>query len=124
VGKSTPKIDDIDPKNRKIIRNGYFVGFPDGVLRDTKTWLEWIAGPDIDLEWEVAIHWVYKLKINGGGWRMPTLEQVKTLYQAGKGPHNLTSLIDTNEEVVWTGEPATLLYGSPQPVGFNFDIGT
>lgn len=54
----------------------------DGV-KDTKTSLEWIAGPDRDTTWSEARFWVQNLSVDGGGWRMPTMNELKTLYQKG-----------------------------------------
>lgn len=45
--------------------------------------LEWIAGPDRDTTWDQARSWVQNLSVEGGGWRMPTIQELKTLYQEG-----------------------------------------
>ena len=66
-------------------RDGTFIAFTNGVVKDTKTELEWIAGPDKDVTWKEAQNWVKDLKVNGGGWRMPSKDELKTLYQKGAG---------------------------------------
>jgi len=72
------------------------------VVKDTKTSLEWIAGPDRNTTWEEARTWVQELTVDGGGWRMPTREELKTLYQKGAGTSNLTPLFKTTGYKVWS----------------------
>ncbi|MBF0545425.1 MAG: protein kinase [Candidatus Riflebacteria bacterium] len=49
-----------------------------GVITDTKTNLQWCHGPRAD--WDRAKYWAGSLKIDGGGWRLPTMAELKTLY--------------------------------------------
>jgi hypothetical protein len=39
--------------------------------------LEWLAGPDMDTSWSEAEEWLGTLE---EGWRMPTVEELKGLY--------------------------------------------
>lgn len=52
-------------------------------VKNIKPSLEWIPGPDRDTTWEQARSWVQNLSIDGGGWRMPTIKELKTLHQQG-----------------------------------------
>lgn len=56
------------------------------IYYDKNTGLEWLAGPDKPTNWNEAKKWVRSLAdISDGGWRMPTIEMLKTLYnKAGK----------------------------------------
>jgi hypothetical protein len=47
---------------------------------------------------------VESLNIGGGGWRMPTREELKSLYQKGAGTQNMTPLLKTTGWNVWSGE--------------------
>ena len=49
-----------------------FIANKNGIVWDTKTGLEWIAGPDRNTTWYEAKRWVENLNVAGGGWRMPT----------------------------------------------------
>lgn len=40
----------------------------------------WQVGPDVDTTWEEANAWVTSL---GDGWRMPTIEELQALFEAG-----------------------------------------
>ena len=86
------------------IRDSHFIGFPNGVVRDTKTGLEWMAGPDKDTTWNEAKQWVESHNVAGGGWRMPTIDELETLYENGKGSRNMTPLLKTTGWWVWSGE--------------------
>jgi len=97
-----------------------FIGLPNGVVRDTKTELEWVAGPDKDTNCYDAKQWVRSLAINGAGWQMPTIKKLKTLYQDGKGNRNMTPLLKTTGWRVWSGETRR----SPTARSFGFNSGS
>jgi len=97
-------IASIDPKDREIGRDDHYIAYANGVVRDTKTGLEWVAGPDKDTDWYEAKEWVGNLKVAGGGWRMPTTKELEALYQNGKGALNMTPLLKTTGHFVWSGE--------------------
>ena len=82
---------------------GHYIGYPNGVVLDTKTGLEWVAGPDRDTNWNEAKRWVESLTVAGGGWRMPTMNELEELYLKGKGPSNMTPLLKTTGKIVWSG---------------------
>ena len=52
-------------------------------VTNPKPSLEWIPGPDRDTTWDQARSWVQNLSVDGGDWRMPTIEELKTLHQKG-----------------------------------------
>ena len=81
-----------------------FIAGSDGVVRDTKTHLEWMAGPDRDMTWNEAVSWIQSLNRDGGRWRMPTLRELKGLYRANTGPRNMTPLLKTTGWSVWSSE--------------------
>jgi YARHG domain/Protein of unknown function (DUF1566) len=51
-----------------------------GSIRDEKTRLEWFVGPDRNVSWYEANQWVGRLDACGGGWRMPTVGDIRSLY--------------------------------------------
>jgi len=87
-------------------------------VKDTKTGLELVAGPDRDMTWNEAKAWVERLNVGGGGWRMPTLEELKGLYQYGKGRRNMTPLLETTGYSVWSSQQARGNF-----VAFDFSTG-
>jgi len=113
------KVAAIDPKDREVDRDDHYIAYASGVVRDTKTGLEWVAGPDRAVTWYKAKLWIESLKVAGGGWRMPTTEGLKTLYQKGKGDRNMTPLLKITGWWVWSGETK----GSSSARIFNFYYG-
>lgn len=83
--------------------DGRFIYY-NGIVMDTKTGIEWFAGPDRDTTWDEASLWVNNLAVGSGGWCMPTRKEVKTLYQKDVGTRNMTSLLKTTGWFVWSGE--------------------
>ncbi len=84
--------------------DGQYEKYANGVVLNTKTGLAWYAGPDKDTTWYQAKDWVERLRIAGGGWRTPTIKELRALYQAGVGTNNLTPLINMTGWMVWSGE--------------------
>jgi len=101
---ATAAIDPALVSSKIVSPDGRFEKLESGVMRDTKTGLDWYAGPDKNTGWDDAKGWVANLMVDGGGWRMPTLEELKSLYQKGAGPRNMTSLLKTTGWWVWSGE--------------------
>jgi uncharacterized caspase-like protein len=87
-----------------INRGDVYVASANGVVRDTSTGLEWKAGPDKDITWDEAKSWVQGLELDGGGWRMPTINELENLYMKGVGDRNMTPLLKTSGWWVWSGE--------------------
>lgn len=83
---------------------------------DPKTNLEWKAGPDINMTLDEANVWVIS---QGDDWRMPTLDELTTLYRKGIGERNMPPELKTTGWWVWSGEKVedmSLAWG----VAFNF----
>jgi hypothetical protein len=84
--------------------DGNLVAYATGMVYDKNTGLAWVAGPDRNTTWDEARSWVENLTVAGGGWRMPTMKELKTLYQKGAGTRNMTPLLKTTGWWVWSGE--------------------
>ena len=112
----------IDSKDREIGRDGDYIAYSSGVVRDTKTGLEWVAGPDKATNWNEAKRYVEILAVAGGEWRMPTIEELETLYEPGRGSRNMTPLLETTGWYVWSGETKEDLEGSllARPLKFHY----
>jgi hypothetical protein len=81
-----------------------FTKAPNGVITDSATGLEWYVGLDRDTTWRYAKSWVEQRKEGGGGWRMPTIAELKTLYQPGADPKNMDPIFQTTGRWVWSGQ--------------------
>ncbi len=81
---------------------GPFSKTADGVVRDARNDLEWYAGPDESMDWQAANAWVSGLRAAGGGWRMPTLRELRTLKRPGVA--NITPLLKNTGFWAWSGD--------------------
>jgi len=87
-----------------IAKEGVYVKYDNGIVRDTSTGLEWVAGPDEDTTLDEARRWVQSLDVDGGGWHMPTYDELKTLYREDEAGRNLTPLLRTSGFCVYSGD--------------------
>jgi S1-C subfamily serine protease len=95
-----------------------------GVISDNATGLEWYTGPDQDTNWKQAKSWSESLTVAGGGWRMPTIPELQTLYQPGAGRNNIDPLFQTTENWIWSGQMGeTSSFGSQSAGFFGFSYG-
>lgn len=104
---------------KEVARDGVYVAYANGIVRDTKTSLEWKVGSDKDTDWDQAMSWVQDLGLNSGGWRIPSTDELKTLYKNGTGSRNMTPLLKTTGWYIWSGETK----GSSDAWVFAFDYG-
>ena len=87
-----------------IKRDGIYVAYANGIVKDTNTDLEWKVGPDKDTNWNEARSWVKSLNLDGGGWRMPAMDELEGLYKKGSGDRNMTPLLKTTGYYVWSAK--------------------
>jgi hypothetical protein len=81
-----------------------FTKASNGVITDHVTGLDWYVGPNHDNNWHEAKAWTESLTVAGGGWRMPTVAELKAIYQKGASPYNMDPLFQTTGVWVWSGE--------------------
>ncbi len=96
--------DPFEEPEGPTARDGTLIAYATGVVSDKNTGLEWFAGPDRNTNWNEAKQWVENLTVAGGGWRMPTREELKTLFKKGAEERNMTPLLKTTGLWVWSGE--------------------
>lgn len=84
----------------KVLSERYTV-LPGGVIADARTGLQWVVGPDRDMDFDQAVAWVGSCRAAGGGWRMPTREELRSLHQAGAGERNMAPVFRTSGWWVW-----------------------
>lgn len=104
---------EIGPDVRFIIKSN-------GVILDKKTGLEWYAGPDQDTSWWKTKSWIESLAVEGGGWRLPTMAELRGLYQkdVGIGKYNIDPLFELYTCCVWSNKTE----GSDIAWGFGYNL--
>ncbi len=106
--------------NKAQDSEGRFILLGNGAIKDSETNLEWIVGQDMDTTYKETELWIKGLIIDGGGWRFPTIKELRSLYQIGKGKCNMSSLFKVNIGWwVWSGGE----FGQSAVNGFNFNNG-
>jgi glucose dehydrogenase len=114
---STPKKPVSSSSGSNVTdRDGVYVAYANGIVRDTSTGLEWKVGPDRDMNYDEARNWV---RSRGEDWRMPTMDELEGLYKSGKGNRDMTPLLETTGWRVWSGEEK----GSSGAWDFDFTSG-
>jgi hypothetical protein len=113
---------DLDPlDNIEAYRSiyGRFVTNGAGLVVDRELGFEWIVGPDQDTTWDEGKSWVESLSTDGGEWRMPAREELRSLYKKDAGASNISPSFKTRGRFVWTGE----IVDSSHVWGFCFASG-
>ena len=95
----------------EIGRDGQFVAYDNGVVRDTNTGLEWTDCPDRGINWYDAKKWAENLTIDGGRWRMPTIRELGTLHT--------TPLLEMTGLWVWARETKSKDYAYAVNIKFG-----
>ncbi|MBM4136899.1 MAG: DUF1566 domain-containing protein [Nitrospira sp.] len=80
-----------------------FATSKDGVIKDSKTGLEWAPAPDQDMDWFQAANYANSLGLAGGGWRLPTRAELKGIYDESK-EGGADPSFNIHGNWVWTGE--------------------
>jgi hypothetical protein len=96
-----------------------FVRSDTGVVEDKYLGLEWVVGPKKDTTWDEAKSWVESRTVDGDGWRMPTRNELRSLYQEGALSNHISPAFKTYCRFVWTGEKV----GPAYAWGFCFASG-
>jgi hypothetical protein len=55
-----------------------------GSIIDTASRLEWYVGPDVETTWSNAENWIEGLRACGKTWAMPSIYQLRTLFDRGE----------------------------------------
>jgi hypothetical protein len=124
VAHISPELGGISEDNRiellyrpEIVgRDGRYVAFADSVICDCYSGLEWLVGPDKDMSWEDACKWVRNLAVGGGGWRLPSLSELRGLFKMNKKGDNISPLFKLTMTDVWSCE----IQDESSAWGFNF----
>ena len=108
-------LEDLKPKGPPIITrvfpvvDGPFTAYSNYVVKDSRTGLEWYCRHDpqfMGINSASASEWAKNLSVDGGGWRMPSLEELYGLY--GAGSYNQGNKFGLEND--WTGNRSPLLY--------------
>lgn len=75
-----------------------------GVITDHLTGLDWYVNPNPDQKFREAKAWVEGLTVAGGGWRLPTMAELKAIYQKDASAYHMDPLFQVKGAWAWSGE--------------------
>jgi hypothetical protein len=75
-----------------------------GVITDHLTGLDWYVNPNPDQKFREAKAWVESLTVAGGGWRLPTMAELKAIYQKDASAYHMDPLFQVKGAWVWSSE--------------------
>ena len=90
----------------------------DGVIYDSELGLQWAPAPDVVMNHYMAEEYAGNLSLAGGGWRLPTRTELKSLYD-GSYPGDADPRFRVGGMWVWTSD----LYGYDPSLAWGFDFG-
>ena len=75
-----------------------------GVITGRVTGLEWYVNPNPDNKFREAQAWAENLTVDGGGWRLPTMAELKAIYQKDASAYHMDPLFQVQGAWAWSGE--------------------
>ena len=91
-----------------------------GIVFDPTTNLDWLAGPDRDMSWEESLSWINNISLGTDAWRMPTLYELRTIFEKGTGIHNIKFSLINSGHYIWASDTKD----SSSAWYFDFDNGS
>jgi hypothetical protein len=81
-----------------------FTQADNGVITDSLTGLDWYVNPNPDQKFREAKAWAEGLTVAGGGWRLPTMAELKAIYQKDASAYHMDPLFQVKGAWAWSGE--------------------
>ena len=88
----------------ELSSDGRYTKDSKGVITDSRTDLQWFVDSDRNTDWREAKEWIENLRVSGGGWRMPSKNEVRGLCKKGarkEGPEYLPPIFHTSGSWAW-----------------------
>lgn len=96
----------IAPEQCAVIR---FKMLKSGVIEDSTLGVHWVPSNGRAMDYDQAENYAQKLTLDGGGWRLPTRSELKSLYDPSVKGH-ADSVFNINENWVGTSEFSSPLF--------------
>lgn len=77
----------------------------EGVIKDLRTGLEWAPVPPITVTYDLAALYAKSLGLGGGGWRLPTVDELTDLFDSGNSGCGLDSAFENRYPRAWSSDP-------------------
>jgi hypothetical protein len=77
----------------------------EGVIKDLRTGLEWAPVPPITFTYDLAALYTKSLGLGGGGWRLPTVDELRDLYDSAHDGCGLDWAFENRYPRAWSSDP-------------------
>ena len=82
--RSLPSGETLKLRNDFVLLISPFDVSAEGVIKDIWTGLEWAPVPVMTVNYDHAVTYAKSLRLAGGGWRLPTVDELKGLHESGE----------------------------------------
>ena len=82
--RSLPPAETLSLKKDYTLFFSPFKVLSNGVIKDPRTGLEWAPVPMPTVNYDMAAAYAQSLSLAGGGWRLPTSDELEGLYKTGQ----------------------------------------
>lgn len=107
--RSLPSGETLKLENDLLLIFSPFTVTADGVIQDQRTGLEWAAAPLITVDYDGAAAYATSLTLAGGGWRLPTVDELTGLHASGQRGCGLDSAFKNPRPKAWSSDPKSPL---------------
>jgi hypothetical protein len=76
----------------------------EGVIQDLRTGLEWAPVPLPTFNYDGAARYTKSLRLAGGGWRLPTVDELKDLFESGQSGCGLDWAFEDRYPASWASD--------------------
>ncbi|TAN41013.1 MAG: PEGA domain-containing protein [Nitrospirae bacterium] len=112
---------EIEGKTRIARAGGKRFEQEDGFIEDFKLGLQWVPATGELIYGSKAEEYAQNRSLAGGEWRLPTLAELKSLYDRSK-PGNVDPILRVGNKKVWTSESGPQDYLNPIAFAMIFDF--
>jgi hypothetical protein len=111
VPATSKKATPAPSSSNEIWHDGVYTAYVNGIVRNTETGLEWVTGPKMNIDPAEGKEWAKGLTIDGGGWRLPTTDEIVALTKSCSGRQKVAALLEPSEYVLCdTGKGQIFFY--------------
>jgi len=103
--RSLPYGETLKLKNDFVLVVSPFKVSSEGVIQDLRTGLEWAPVPLMTVNYDSAVTHARSLSLAGGGWRLPTVDELTDLYESGQRGCGLDTAFEVRYPNAWASDP-------------------
>ncbi len=103
--RSLPSGEVLKLKDNFTLAFSPFSVSSEGVIKDMRTGLEWAPVPLMTVQYDAAVTYAKSLSLSGEGWRLPTPDELKDLYESGQRGCGLDRAFEIRYPKVWASDP-------------------